>query len=146
MAYNFKTCFKPFSMPKFGSIALLILRIIAGLAFMFHGWGKIQNPMTWMGPTAPVPGIFQALAAISEFGGGLCWILGLFMPVASLGLFFTMTVAVLTHAVALKDPFVASGPGQGSYEPALVYWGIAILFLAIGPGKHSVDSKIFGQR
>ena len=140
-----KECFKPVGLPKFGNIAVLVLRLIAGLAFVFHGWGKIQNPMGWMGPEAPVPGIFQFLAALSEFGGGICWILGLVMPVASTGIFFTMTVAVMTHMFMMKDPFVAT-KGGSSYEPALVYWGISILFLALGPGKYSADTKLFGQR
>jgi hypothetical protein len=30
-----------------------------------------------MGTGSPVPGLFQLLAAISEFGGGIAWILGL---------------------------------------------------------------------
>jgi putative oxidoreductase len=52
------------------SAGLLVLRVVAGLAFMHHGWGKIQSPMSWMGPEASVPGALQALAAISEFCGG----------------------------------------------------------------------------
>ncbi|HSN54816.1 MAG TPA: DoxX family membrane protein, partial [Candidatus Sulfomarinibacteraceae bacterium] len=48
--------------------ALLLLRLVAGLAFMFHGWGKIQNPFGWMGPDGFAPGFLQGLAALSEFG------------------------------------------------------------------------------
>lgn len=46
----------------FADAALLLIRVVAGIAFMTHGWGKIQNPFGWMGPEAPVPGVFQALA------------------------------------------------------------------------------------
>ena len=28
--------------------ALLALRIVAGVAFMFHGWYKIQHPFDWI--------------------------------------------------------------------------------------------------
>ena len=52
-----------------GAVGLLVLRIVAGLGFMFHGWGKIQNPFGWMGPDAFAPGFLQALAALSEFAG-----------------------------------------------------------------------------
>lgn len=52
-------------------LGLLIIRIVFGLGILHHGWGKIQHPFTWMGPDAPVPGILQALAALSEFGGGI---------------------------------------------------------------------------
>src|ERR1044071_3379761 len=65
-----------------GAIGLLLIRLVVGSAFMLHGWGKIQHPFSWMGPESPVPGFFQLLAAISEFGGGLAWILGLLTPLA----------------------------------------------------------------
>ncbi len=128
------------------SLGLLILRVVAGAAFMFHGYGKIQNPFGWMGPEADIPGLLQALAAVSEFGGGLGWMLGLLTPLASFGLFCTMAVAVYTHMVKLGDPFVASGPGQGSYEPAAVYLCLAVLLLLAGPGSLSVDRRVFGQK
>ena len=124
------------------SVALLVLRLITGLAFMLHGWPKIQNAFNWMGPDAPIPGIFQALAAFSEFGGGLAWILGLLTPLASLGILFTMAVATYTH-VSRGDAFVGRG---ASYELALVYLGIALLFILAGPGKFSLDAKLFGKK
>ncbi|MGZ5279724.1 MAG: hypothetical protein ACXWC9_07280, partial [Pseudobdellovibrionaceae bacterium] len=57
----------------------------------------------------------------------------------------TMAVAAHMHAIVRQDPFVAKGGGP-SYELALVFFGIAFMFLAIGAGKFSVDAKIFGQR
>src|SRR6187397_750178 len=109
---------RPLIQTRSASIALLLFRLIVGTAFVFHGWGKIQSPMSWMGPDSPVPGFLQFLAALSEFGGGIAWVLGLLTPVASLGVGITMTVAVCMHAIVMKDPFVASGPGQSSYELA----------------------------
>lgn len=127
------------------SMSLLILRLVAGTAFAIHGWGKIQHAFDWMGPTAPVPGFFQFLAAFSEFGGGIAWILGALMPLASLGLAFTMLVAVLTHMVMMKDPFIDPAGGH-SYELASVYFAIAMVLGLVGPGKLSVDAKIFGNK
>jgi putative oxidoreductase len=137
---------KPLRLPARASVGLLFLRLVAGLAFTFHGYGKIQHPFEWMGPNATVPGVFQMLAAISEFGGGLAWMLGLLTPLASLGLACTMTVAVWTHAAVLHDPFVAKGPGSGSYELASVYLCFAALLLLSGPGCFSVDRLIFGEK
>jgi putative oxidoreductase len=135
-----KKFFRPLAVPDRTSLGLLLLRILAGVAFMFHGWGKIQAPFTWMGPEAPVPGILQALAALSEFGGGLAWILGLLTPLASLGIACTMAVAVYMHAIVRGDPFVGSG---GSYELGSLYFVIALLLILSGPGCYSVDHKIF---
>ena len=123
--------------------ALFFLRVVVGIAFMHHGWGKIQNPFAWMPPDAPVPGFLQFLAALSEFGGGIALIVGLFTRIASLGLACTMAVATLMHAVVMKDPFVATGPGMTSYELALVFFAISLLFLATGPGRFSIDAKFF---
>ena len=129
----------------FTDVALLLLRVIAGLAFMFHGWSKIQNPFGWMGPDSFAPGLIQGLAALSEIGGGLAWILGLLTPLASLGIAATMGVAFWFHAVMRGDPFVAAG-GGASYELAAIYFCIALLLLAVGPGRASVDRALFGRR
>ncbi len=142
---NPKQCLKAMTHPKCASTALLILRLIVGIAFLHHGWGKIQNPFAWMPPDAPIPGIFQFLAALSEFGGGLGLIVGLLTPLASFGIGCTMAVAVCMHAFVMHDPFV-NQTGGSSFEPALVYLGIAILFGMMGPGKFSLDAKIFGER
>ena len=137
-----------FTMPKhstFGDVALLLLRVAVGVAFMLHGWGKIQNPFGWMGPDAFAPGVFQALAAVSEFGGGLALVLGLLTPLASLGIASTMAVAFYVHAVVRADPFVAKGGGS-SYELAVLYFCIAVLLIALGPGRLSLDRALFGPR
>ena len=121
------------------STALLLLRLIVGVAFIAHGAGKIAAPFSWMPPEAPVPGILQALAALSEFGGGIALILGLLTPLASLGLIVTMAVAAVFH-IGKGDGFV------GGYELALVYLVASIVFLLVGPGRFSVDAKIASAR
>lgn len=129
---------------NFQSLALLFMRLIVGIAFILHGWGKIQAPFSWM-MGSNIPGIFQFLAAISEFGGGIALILGLLTPLASLGIAFTMAFATYFHLVVRQDPFV-NLTGGTSYEPALGYLGIMILFIAMGPGKFSLDRIVFGER
>ena len=136
---------QPPPQPTVASASLLLLRLIVGTAFVFHGWGKIQNPLGWMGSEAATPGFFQFLAALSEFGGGMAWVLGLLTPIASLGILCTMAAAVHMHLIVRHDPFVNLTGGM-SYEPALVYLGISILILALGPGKFSLDHRIFGER
>lgn len=138
---------KKFFFPAFDyktiSLALLILRLIAGIAMMLHGWGKIQNPMAWQGPDSTTPGIFQLLAAVSEFGGGLAWVIGLLTPLASFGIACTMVVAAYTHAIIMGQPFVGR---DGSYELASIYFAIAVLLMVAGPGKFSIDDLIRNRR
>jgi putative oxidoreductase len=125
-----------------GSVALLLLRVVMGVAFMMHGWMKIQSPFNWMGPDSPVPGLFQFLGAFAEFGGGLALILGLLFPLACLGIFFTMLGAIYLHAIVMGDPFI----GPKSFELATVYLLIAIVFITIGAGNFSLDRKLFGTK
>ena len=125
------------------SLALLCLRVVAGAAFMFHGWSKIQTPFSWMGADSAVPGFLQALAAISEFFGGLGWILGLLTPLASFGMACTMLVAVHKHAIERGDPFVGKG---ATYELSLLFLMMSIGFLLTGPGRYSLDALVFRRR
>ena len=129
------------------SFALLILRLVVGVAFVYHGWDKIQNPFGWIPAEAPlkVHAVFQFLAALSEFGGGIALIIGLLNPVTNIGIGFTMLVATYLHMIVLKDPFV-NAKGGGSYELALLYFVIANLLIIIGPGKLSLDRFLFGEK
>src|SRR5436190_24134689 len=77
------------------SAALALLRLGTGVAFVTHGWGKIQNPFHWMDKGGdPAPAFFQLLAAFSELGGGIALVLGLLTPLACFGIFCSMVVAV----------------------------------------------------
>ncbi len=144
MLEKMKSFLTPPLQPNCASTALLILRVVVGIAFLYHGWGKIQTPFSWMPPTSGVPGFLQFLAALSEFGGGLALIVGFLVPVATLGMAFTMAVATFIHMVVMKDPFV-NMTGGSSYELALVYFCVTVLFFVLGPGKFSADAKIWGQ-
>lgn len=142
-----KKIFAPRTYDVYSCSALLLLRAIFGLAFIFHGLVKIMDPFGWMPEGSGIPGIFQALAAISEFGGGIAIILGLLTPLAALGLAFTMAVATYFHAIAWGDPFVpAPGADGGSYELAAVYFCISLVLMTIGPGCFSADHLIFGKK
>ena len=126
--------------------ALLLVRVVMGLAFILHGWPKIQNPTTWMSAMGgeAVPSFLQALAALAEFGGGIALVLGLLTPLAALGIVCQMTAALLLVHFPRGDPFVASGGGP-SYELPLIYLALAILLIVFGPGRWSLDALLFGR-
>lgn len=131
-----------FSQNKYQSLALLIFRVAMGLGMMFHGVSKIQNPFGWMGPDTPA--ILQALAALSEFGGGIAVALGLLTPLAALGILCTMGVAMGMVHIPAGHPFVSNG--GPSNEPAAWYFVSALLMIAIGPGKFSLDYLLLNRK
>jgi putative oxidoreductase len=131
------------------AVGVLFLRLFAGSAMIFHGLPKIQSPFNWMGPNAPVPGVLQAFAAFSEFGGGLALIVGLLTPLACFGIMCTMAVAILSHMTNDATPtyFVKSGSAEGdAVELPLAFFTMALTLLLTGPGILSLDAKLFGRR
>lgn len=121
------------------SLALLVLRLIVGTAFILHGWPKIQNPTGWMGPDGP-PAFLQLAAAVAEFGGGIALILGFLTPIAAGLIAINMIVAMLLVHFPKGDAFV--NPRGGSYELPLVFLGVMIALIAIGPGRYSLDAAL----
>jgi putative oxidoreductase len=130
------------------ALGLLLLRLVMGAAFLFHGWPKVTHErgmMGWMGADAGMPGGLQALAAVAEFGGGIALILGLLTPLAALGLAVTMAVAAGMVHIPAGDPFVGRGAKGESWELPAVYLAASLLFLLVGPGKLSMDWCLFGR-
>jgi putative oxidoreductase len=127
------------------SLGLLIVRVVVGVAFMYHGWPKINAPMEWMGPDATVPAPLQAAAAAAEFVGGAALVLGLLARVAALALAATMTVAAITVHIPQGHAFVGK-PGDPSWELAGVYLACSLLFLLSGAGRFSLDAALFSPR
>lgn len=135
--------FFPHFIGGLSAIALLAVRLVVGVAFVFHGAGKFQaGAFTWMGEDAAIPGLLQFIAAAIEVGGGILLAVGALTPLAVLLLGLVMAGAVMFH-LGNGDPFVASG---ASYELALVYLALCIQFLFLGPGKLSVDYVTFGRK
>ena len=136
--------FRLYSFPwsTWQSVALLVLRLVVGLAFILHGLPKIKNPLHWMGDK--VPSIFQLASAIAEFGGGIALILGFLTPVAAGLLVINMACALLIVHFPQHQPFVGSGPG-GSFELPLVYLAVMIGLIATGPGLYSLDAQLWGS-
>lgn len=123
-------------------VALLLVRLVVGAAFIWHGSVKIQSPFQWMGAQSSMPGPLQAMAALAEFGGGLLLIFGFLTTLGALGIAVTMAVAICIM-VMQGDPFV-SNTGGSSWELAATYLALMVMLKLIGPGRFSVDHHWFG--
>jgi putative oxidoreductase len=128
---------------KHRDTGLLILRVGIGVMFMCHGYPKIAGgPEVW----ARVGGAMSALgvnfghaamglvAGLSECGGGLLLVLGLFTRPACFFMLSTMIVATVMHLRG-GDPFV-------KYSHALEAGILFFSLLLIGPGKFSLDDNL----
>ncbi|MBE7212839.1 MAG: DoxX family protein [Gluconacetobacter diazotrophicus] len=129
---------------------LLLIRLVFGVGIVLHGWDKVVNggPFHWadgMGPLAVIPPALQALATATEIGSGLAIIFGFLMPLATLGLAITMTVAlILGHK---GEPYVSfARPFGPTYELVAHYGIVALGLLFTGPGVVSLDYLLFGRR
>jgi putative oxidoreductase len=129
---------------RYREVGLLILRVGVGAIFLKTGWPLISNPGKWQGlgealaavgftPSPTVAKVFGFLAALSQFGGGICLILGFFFRPACIMMAGTMAVALAMHLKG-GDPFQVFLP---SLESLIVF--VSLMF--IGPGKISIERE-----
>jgi putative oxidoreductase len=132
------------------SVGLLFVRIVVGLAFIFHGYPKIFLATSWMGnhsltspwngaPFGPVPPWLQAAVAAVEFFGGIALVAGFLTRFAAVALCVDMIVAFLFSELPRGTPFVGSGH---TLEPNLTYMVVSFLISLAGPGVISLDALL----
>jgi len=127
-----------------GALALLSIRLVAGLAFIQHGYPKFQHATTWMGEGMPAP--LQFLAAFAELFGGLALVAGLLTPIAASGLAVVMLVAMFMVHIPAGHPFVGNQENPSSWELPAVYLSIMVALMLRGAGSISLDALIFKKK
>jgi putative oxidoreductase len=123
-------------------IALLLLRLFVGVAFLFHGYGKIVD-IAGFAAEFGMPHLIAIAAAYVQFGAGLLLVLGLLTPVAGLALARTMAVAT-SQLMGRGEPFVS--PHGHSWEASSFYLVSNIALILLGPGLYSFDWLLFGRK
>lgn len=121
---------------RYRDFGLLGLRLGVGVMFLFHGWPKlIGGPDKWasLGQAVGylgihvVPVFWGLMAAVSEFLGGACLILGVVFRPACLMLLCVMIVATTMHLKQGDSMQVASH----AIELGSVFFGLFF----VGPGR-----------
>jgi putative oxidoreductase len=124
-----------------GALAILALRLVAGPAFILHGWPMIQHAFSWAGDS--LPAWLQALAAFAEFAGGMAVLAGLLTRLAASGIAVVMLVAIFHVHIPKGDPFIGQG---SSWELAAVYLAIMVVLMLRGAGNVSLDGLLFRKK
>ncbi|WP_420385290.1 DoxX family protein [Roseivirga sp.] len=122
------------------NFGLLIFRVGVSAMMMTHGWGKFQKVLngdfTFGDPLGIGVEASLILAAFAEFICSILIILGLTTRYAAVPLMITMIVAWrIAHG---DDPF-------GTQEKSVFYLLSYLMIFITGPGKYSLDQKLFGK-
>jgi putative oxidoreductase len=126
-------------------LALLVLRLVAGLLFVGHGAQKLFGVFGGGGLDGTA-GMFESLglrpswlharvAGTAEFAGGVLIALGLFTPFAAAVLVGVMTTAIIT--VHFSNGIWNTNRG---YEYNLVMIAVVFALAGIGAGSWSLDN------
>lgn len=130
-----------------GDLAALVLRAVLGGLLAGHGaqklFGSFNGPglegtsgfMEMLGLKPGKP--WAVLAGLSEFGGGLLTLLGLFSPVGPLGVIGAMSMATAT-AHKGKPIWVT----EGGAELPVTNITAALALILNGPGRYSLDRAL----
>ena len=128
-------------------LAVLILRLFLGFAFMMHGsqkllgafgGGGVSGVAGMMGKLGIEPSLLWAwVVSITEFVGGVCLFFGFLTRFWAAGLVIDMAVAVVK--VHLVNGFFV---GKNGVELPLTFGVIALAIVLTGPGSLSMDRAI----
>jgi putative oxidoreductase len=116
---------------KYGEWAVLLARVLVGLMFFLHGYGKFAG-----GQAAGL----MLLAAVIEVGAGAALFLGLYTRLAAtLGALLMVAAYVKVHVAGGLNPLANGG------ELALMYLSAFLLFTKLGNGKWSLERKLMNK-
>lgn len=142
---------------SFESAGKLLLRIFVGIAFIPHGWMKL-NPSGPMGGPAgfsqfltqlgvPLPLAAAWLVALLESVGAALLIVGLGTRLVALALAIDMAVAILAVKVGMQHVGLIGVPqGPSGFELEWLFFAGSAALVFLGAGHYSVDSALRGRK
>lgn len=134
-----KKIFNPGNYPQQINIALLLLRLAAGLFMLTHGMGKFSKlfgdaPIKFADPIGLGVTASLVLTVFAEVFCSVFLVLGFATRLAAVPLLITMFVIVFV---------VKAGEEFGEMELPLFYLVIYIALAISGAGKYSIDKLIY---
>jgi putative oxidoreductase len=120
-------------------LGLLLLRLVLGIIFIWHGYPKLTHPNAMHGVFVQhgLPGYFVTIAGVLEvFGGGLL-ILGFLTRIAAL------LLAIETGVAIWKVQSAGGYLAVHNYEFPLVLAVACFALARVGAGRASVDYSLY---
>lgn len=130
--------------PVYGSLgefAETLLRVVAGLALVTHGFPKILNPLGPVGLVEKIgifpgpPEMWAVLLSCTEFFGGILIALGFLTRPAALAAMIVLSVTIYFHWIVMSE-------GYAGAEKSILWTVIMFYFVIRGANSHSVDAKL----
>ena len=126
---------------------LLVARVLLGIVLIAHGWQKFAT--YGIGGTAgsfaqmgvPLPAVSAVFAVVVELVGGAALLLGAATAVAGALVVLDMLGAFLLVHIG-NGVFVT----DGGFELVWAIAAAALVLVAVGPGRFSVDAALAGRR
>lgn len=116
-----------------------ILRVVAGVALVTHGLGKIGDPFGSAGMVESLgfyPGAFWSLLlSLTEFFGGILIAIGLLTRPAAFASMFVLLVTVWFHWITLEQ-------GYSGAEKSILWSTVFFFFAVRGGNRHSLDARL----
>lgn len=116
---------------RYRKYAPLLLRVVLGIVFIGHGWGKLTGISGtagfFGGVNIPLPLFFAWVVAAVEFVGGILVLIGFMTRISSALIAFVMAVAIVQ--VKLGDGFL----GGWEFELSLMAMALALVLTGAGP-------------
>ena len=121
-------------------LALLILRVTAGMTMAYHGYNKtkgLAGTAKWFESMGMRPGAVHArLASTTEMVAGLGMAVGFLTPLTGAAFIGLMLVAgIVAHR---KNGFFIFSKGEG-WEYTMILGVIGLFVAMVGPGQYSLD-------
>lgn len=128
--------------PGQASLALLIIRIAAGLVFLYHGSAILFGAFGGPGPQGfaqflHAPDIVGYLIGLAQFGGAIAVLTGILTRIGAICIIIVMLGAIFL--VHLPHGFDVS---KGGCEFALTQLLIALALLVAGGGAYSLGAAL----
>ena len=137
---------------RFAPYAQTLLRLVVGYGFLAHGLAKwSRGPAVFAGilqaTGVPLPQFMAWVTIATEFAVGIAFLVGAFVPLASIPAIILLAVAIFTVHLpygfsSIKLISVVNGRAQfgpPGYECDLLYIACIVTLSSVGPTRWSVD-------